>query len=411
MRFFVLTLLLAALPASAAETGSALSPAQRRIEMAEKQLQKQPSRFQAENDLAMALMARARETADSSYYPQAESAIARSLQIQPHNFDGEQAHVALLLAEHRYAQALAEAKALNQRTPDSVSVWGYMAEADGALGNYDDAAKSAQWMLTLRPGNVPGLLRAAALREDWGDLDGAADLLHKALDEAPAFETEQTAWILTGLARLNRATGQLEAADFQLARALVSFPDYYASLEELSRVRMAQHREEEAVELLQKRNLHFPSPRSLDLLGAALDGAGRTQDAQAAFSSFEQAARERVGEPDNANRELVLYYAGRGHQPAEALRIARIEIDRRHDVGTLDAYAWALYCNGQYGEARQQIDKALAVGARDVDLFRHAAAISTALGDKDTADRELKQAFQLSPECSGAGCDPRVSAR
>lgn len=412
MQVLILTLILASASAGAADTGlNPPSPALGRIETAETLLQKQPDRFQAHNSLALALISRARETADPSYYQQAESAIARSLQIQPHNFEGEQARVALLLAEHRYAEALAEAKALNRKTPDSVSIWGYVAEANEALGNYDDAARAAQWMTNLRPGNVPGLLRSAALREDWGDVEGAADLLNRALEETPAFETEQTAWILTSLARLNRLSGQLDGADSLLKRALASFPDYYASLEELSRLRMAEHRDGEAVELLHKRNFHFPSPQSLYLLATALERTGSTQEAQVVFRSFEQTARELIDRPDNANRELILYYAERGRQPSEALRIAKVEIDRRHDVGTLDAYAWALYSNGQYAEGRRQIDRAIAVGNRETELFRHAAAISTALGDKGAASRQLKQSLDLNSECAIAGCDSTMVER
>lgn len=257
MKALITALLLASTLAAGADTSPVPgSPAQRKIEMAETLLRKQPDRFQAENDLALALIARARETGDASYYAQAETAVARSLELRPQNFEGEQAHVALLLGEHKYDQALAEAKKLNLRMPDSVSVWGYMAEADEALGDYAEAARCAQWMLNLRPGNIPGLLRGAALREDWGDLEGAAELLDSALEQTPAFETEQTAQILTSLARLNRVSGKLEVADALLKRALTTFPDYYASMEELSRVRLAQHRESEIVELLQKRNVH-----------------------------------------------------------------------------------------------------------------------------------------------------------
>jgi len=388
MRFLVLALVLAtASPAIADDNGApSPSPAERRIESAKTLIQTQPDRFQAYNDLALGLISRARETGDSSCYEEAEKSIARSLQIQPHNFDGEQAHIALLLAERRYAEALAEAKALNHKTPDAVLLWGYISEADEALGDYDESARAAQWMLDLRPGNVPGLLRAAALREDWGDLEGSADLLSRALEETPAFESEQTAWILTSLARVNRMNAKLNAAESFLQRALASFPDYYAPIEELSRVRMAQHRDAEAIELIDKRNLHFPSPQSVYFLAATLEQAGRTEEAQTAFRQFEQTALAITDQPANSNRELILYYAGRGQKPAEALRVAQTEIARRHDLGTLDAYAWALYSNREYAEAQRQIERALTLGNREPDIAVHAAAIRKAAAEKGGAD-------------------------
>ncbi len=69
---------------------------------------------------------------------------------------------------------------------------------------------------------------------------------------------------------------------------------------------------------------------------AAIEGVAE------AYAEFEQQARKEIGWADNANRELIFYYADHTSRPAEALRIARVEAARRHDVHTLDAYAWAL---------------------------------------------------------------------
>ena len=59
------------------------------------------------------------------------------------------------------------------------------------------------------------------------------------------------------------------------------------------------------------------------------------------------------------------------------------------------AYAWALYANGQYSEARKQIETALAVGIRDAKMFGHAGEISLKAGDKPAAERYLRQAAEL----------------
>jgi tetratricopeptide (TPR) repeat protein len=397
MKTLVLTLILtASAVARAGETSTNLpSPAQRRIDAAKLVLQKQPSRYQAYNELAIALVRRARETGDGRYEQQAEHAIEISVRIQPQNFEGKQAHVFVLLGERKYQQALAEAQALNRATPDALLVWGYMAEAHAALGDYDEAEKAGQWMMNLRPGNVPAYLCGAALREDWGDVSGALDFLGKALQATPPLETEETAWILTAMARLNRASANLDAADGLLQQALKIFPDYYLALEESARLRMVQDRCVDALALIEKRNQNFPSLQSRYLYAEALEKAGRAAEAGAAYAQFENEARSRIDKADNDNRELVLYYAGRGHRPDEALRIAQLEFGRRHDVWTLDAYAWALYSNGKYEEARRQVEKAMAVGARDETLFYHAAAIATATGDKAAASRYLRMSAEL----------------
>jgi len=118
---------------------------------------------------------------------------------------------------------------------------------------------------------------------------------------------------------------------------------------------------------------------------------------QTAAAKYERQARDITGQPDNANRELILYYADYAHKPAEALRIARAEIARRQDIPTLDAYAWALYANGEYQQARAKLDKALKIGIRDAKLFDHAAAIAQKLKDQTAAAKYERQARELRP--------------
>jgi tetratricopeptide (TPR) repeat protein len=378
--------------------------------MARKVLQKQPNRYLAYNDLALALIRRARETADTSYYPQAQAAVENSLRIQPDNFEAGQAHVALLLAEHKYHDALEEARALNHRMPDAVLVWGYMAEADAAIGDYDQAEQAAQWMMNLRPGNLPAFLCGAALREDWGEIDGALDFLSKALQQTVPLETEESAWIMTKMARLERLAGRPDTAEPLLQQALKTFPGYYLSLEELAEVRLAQRRFPEAVELLERRNQSFPSTRSRYLAARALERAGRAAEAERTYAEFERAAHSQIEQPDNANLELTAYYTEHVHQPAEGLRIARLEMERRHDVRTLDAYAWSLYNNGQPAEARRQIEKALAVGTRDAALFYHAGVIEAASGERIAAMRYLQQSLDLDPTSEAAEAARRALA-
>jgi tetratricopeptide (TPR) repeat protein len=382
---------------AAAAQDASLSPAQLRSEAAQKVLAQQPSRFQAYNDLALAMLRRARETGDPAYFSHAQSAIESSWRIQPQNFEAGQAHVALLLAEKRYRDALDEARVLNHRMPDAVLVWGDIAEAEAALGDYSQAEEAAQWMMNLRPGNLPAYLCGAALRQDWGDLDGALDFLDKALQQTPPLETEETAWILTRMAAIQLQSGRTDPADALLRQALKTFPDYHLSLETLAKVRLAQQRYSEALESLAKLPSVAMTPSRQLLKAQILERAGRQAEAERIYADFERDARVRISEPDNANAQLVAYYVDHSHQPQEALRIARMEMEIRHDVSTLDAYAWALEANGQHEQAVRQIEKALAVGARDATLFYHAGTIEAAAGHQAESVRDWQQSLALNP--------------
>ncbi len=368
-----------------------------RITAANEAIRKDPERYQAYDDLAYNLVNLSEETSDRSDLEKAEAALAKSFAIAPKNFQGEKTHVLILLEEHEYSEALDEAKTLNRETPDDVLLWGYLADAESALGDYKDAEKAAQWMLNLRPGNVPGLLRGADLRTVWGDTDGALEFLSRALQSTPDFETGDVTAIMTKMANVHLATGQIEAAEKLDEQALNAFPDYYAALESLAHVRIAQGRGAEAVELLEKRNAASPRPESLYALAEALERAGRSDEAKRVYAEFERQAHDESGHADNANRELVFYYTDHARNPAEALRIATLEAARRHDLRTLDAYAWALYANQDYAGARAQNDRVLAAGVRDAAIFFHAGAIAEQMNDRVAATRYLEGALQLNP--------------
>jgi len=395
----LLLLMLSAVVAFAQSTGPSaevnLSPAERSMAQARKLIEKNPKDFEAYNALALALLRRARETSDVKFYAQAEETLQKAFEIAPNNFDGQRIHVWLLLGKHEFADALEAAKKLNQRMPDDVMTYGFLTDANVELGNYEDAEKAAQWMLDLKPGNMPGLTRAAYLRELFGDVEGSLESMQMAYDSTAPSEAEDAAWIVTQMAHLNLAIGKINEAEKLSQQALVMFPGYHYALGNLAKVRIQQKRYDEALELLKQRYHAAPHAENLFDLAQALQLSGKADEANQAFAEFEQQSMLESYRGDNSNHELISYYADYAHQPEKALDVAKREIARRHDVFTLDSYAWALYQNGQYSEAQKQIEAALVVGIRDAKIFRHAGEIALKSGNRPTAERYLKESVEL----------------
>jgi tetratricopeptide (TPR) repeat protein len=391
-RLAVLLLIAVASSAALSESPKAPSPAERSIAQARQLIEKNPKNFEAYNSLALALSRRARETSDVNYYAQAEDALRQSFAISPDNFDGARIHVWLLLGRHEFAAALDEAKKLNKRLPDDVMTYGFLTDANVELGNYKDAEKSAQMMLDLRPGNLPALTRAAYLRELFGDVDGSLELMNMALESTAPGEVEDRAWILTQMAHLELSAGKTTDAERYLQQSLLLFPGYHYALGTLAKVRIEQKRYDQAVQLLEQRYQAASHAENLFDLAEALQFAGRSEDAKKAFAEFEQKSLLESNRGDNSNRELIFYYADYAHQPTKSLEVAQKEFARRHDVYTLDAYAWALHVNGRNQEARKEIEEALAVGIRDPKLIKHAGEIAIAAGDRAAGEKYLRQA-------------------
>lgn len=400
-----LLLILSTATAVSAQTGSTAaeskpSPAEQNIAQAQRLIEKNPKNYEAYNALAFALSRRARETSDVRFYTQAEETLKKSLEISPDNFDGKRIGVWLLLGKHEFAAAREEALKLNKRMPDDVMVYGFLTDANVELGNYDEAERSAQLMLNLRPGNSAGVTRAAYFRELFGDVDGALELMDMALVSTGPSEVEDAAWIHAQIAHLQLSVGNLTQAETNLQQALALFPGYHYALGNLAKVRIAQKRYDDAVHLLQQRYHAAPHAENLYDLAEALRLAGRTKEAEDAFAEFEQKSLLETNRGDNSNRELIFYYADHVHEPFKALEVARRELSHRHDVYTLDAYAWALHVNGGDREARKRVEAALAVGIRDARMFRHAGEIALATGDRAAAEKYLRQAADLNADDS-----------
>jgi tetratricopeptide (TPR) repeat protein len=381
--------------AAAQNRAASLSPAERSMASARSAVAAKPSQYSGYNQLAIALSRRARETSDPKYYAQAEDALKKSFDLSPGNLEGEKIHIWLLLGRHEFPTALEAAKALNKKVPDDVLVYGFLADANAELGNYADAERAVQWMLDLRPGNLPGLTRAAYLRELFGDVDGALELMKMAYEATPPTEAEDQAWILTQMGHLEAATGRFVEAEQLLQSAISVFPKYHYALANLATIRMEQKRYADAVSLLQQLYAEAPHAENLYPLAEALEKAGRVNEAHAAFVDFEQKSLSESSRKDNSSRELVFYYADHAHDPSKALQVAQQEYAWRHDVYTLDAYAWALHVNGKNPEARKQMETALAVGIKDAKLWRHAGEIALAQGDLISAERYLREADAL----------------
>jgi tetratricopeptide (TPR) repeat protein len=359
-----------------ASAAFAATPAETAIEKAQSEIAQHPDHVPYYNALAMAYARRARETSDVQFYAKAEETLKRSFAIAPDNYEGLKTQAWLQLGRHEFAKALETATKLNQKTPDDVIVYGYLVDANVELGNYKAAVAAAQWMLDLRAGNIPGLTRAGYLRELYGNLPGALELMQMAFDSTATNETEDRAWLLTQMAHLNVVAGDLAKAEMYANGALSLFPNYHYALGTLAQIRVAQKRYDEAVTLLRQRYTAAPHAENLYALAEALELAGQKEEAAKNFVEFEKKSLAETNITDNSNHELITYYVDHAHQPAKALEVAKRELDRRQDVFTLDCYAWALAASGDYETANAEIQKAVQVGVKDPKILMHAGVIA-----------------------------------
>ena len=111
--------------------------------------------------LGLDYVEQARATVDPAYYPKAEAVLKTSLDLQPtDNFVAFAGEAALASARHDFTTALSWAQRGVAVNPYSAALFGTLGDAQTQLGMYDEAEKSIQKMIDLRPG-TPSFARGS----------------------------------------------------------------------------------------------------------------------------------------------------------------------------------------------------------------------------------------------------------
>jgi tetratricopeptide (TPR) repeat protein len=344
--------------------------------------------------LGLAYVQQARITVDPSYYPRADGALERSLSIDTaENFLAYAGLSALASARHDFAAAKAHAQRGLEINAFSAILYGALSDAEIQLGNYSAAFTAVQRMVDLSP-DTSSLTRASYTWELRGDLDRAAQLMERALSDAPTPADRSFAQYQLGDLEFN-AGRPAEALELYLA-ALEASPADVGALAGKARALAALGQVETAIETYGELVDRAPEPGYLAEYGELLEAIGRTADAEAQYEIFavtQQLFAANGVQPDGV---LALFLADHG-DPAAALIAAEAAIDQNPFLTVHDAHAWALHRNGRDEEALEAVDRALALGYRNARFHFHAGMIAHALGDEDRARSELATALEINP--------------
>jgi tetratricopeptide (TPR) repeat protein len=241
--------------------------------------------------------------------------------------------------------------------------------------------------------------RLSYLKFIAGDTSAAIGLMKTAITEGveAQLQSENLAWLYYELGEYDTQAGDAASADAAYLAALNSHPGDYRALAALAKLRANNGRYSEAIVLYQKAIAVVPMPIFIAELGDLYARQGNHQEAEKQYALVEYIGL--LGHINQVlhNRDLALFYADHDLKLAEALDLARKEIEVRRDVYTWDALAWALYKNGKLTEAANASEKAMQFGTRDSLLLFHAGMIAEGLGQRDKARSELKRALEINP--------------
>ena len=142
------------------------------IESNRQKVSRNPGDGAAAVQLADALMRAARVKGDASLAIEAEHVLRATLQHSSSDYLARRMLSVVYLSQHRFAEALTEAKAAQTLRPKDA--WNYAIAGDALLelGRYEEAFDSFDQVMEHRP-DAGAYARVAYARELQGDLDGA----------------------------------------------------------------------------------------------------------------------------------------------------------------------------------------------------------------------------------------------
>ncbi len=371
--------------------------AQQSVEFYRDAIRRKPEVTKNYVELAQMYIQEARVTANHHvYYPKAEYLLNEALNRDPNDFNAIITKASLLLTYHKFSEAkqLAE-KAISMNSYNAFS-YGVLCDALVELGEYGEAVKVCDKMLSIRP-DLRSYARAAYLRELYGDNVGAKLAMQMAGDAGVAGQ-ENRAWAFYNLGKLYLNEGKLDTAEYIFNGILKERPQYGYAISGLAQVRCAQGDFKKAIELLSKASETTPDHVFLeqlaDIYKATGDALSAEGTAKIVLKSFEQ--HEKAGW--NVDKEYALFCANHDINLDEALSHAQREFERRpKNIDALDAYAWALYKNGKANDAVPFIEQALKLNTKSSQLVYHAGMIYEAAGQTQKAVAKLQEALNINP--------------
>lgn len=375
--------------------------AQKAMEYYRDEILKRPDLVKNYIELAQLFLQEARVTGnDAEYIPKAKYLLEEALSRDPENFEAIVTKGSMLLTMHQFQEAkrLLE-KAIGQN-PHHALAYGVLCDAYVELGEYDEAVKACDKMLSIRP-DLRSYSRASYLRELHGDLRGAREAMRLACN-AGVHGQENRAWALYYLGKLFLEEGKLDTATYILNGILEERPNYAFALSGLALVKSAQGEYGEAIKLLTRAYEETPEHLFLEQLADIYRATGRIEDANAMVRKVLESFLRDEQRGWNINREYAMLCANHEINLSEALNRAKAEYDHRsNNIDVLDTYAWALCKNGRAREAVPIIERAVRLNTINSALHYRAGMIYSAAGLQQKALQFLKQSLNENPFLNG----------
>lgn len=340
--------------------------------------------------LADALIRVQRVNNDGRAVINAETQLRTFLKHNPADYDAQRMLAAVLLSQHRFREAIAQANKVSALDPRDASNYGAIGDGYIELGDYDRAFAAYDRMGQLQPG-PPAYARVAHALELRGDLAGALEYMRRAAEGSWSNDPESQAWHYSQLGDLLLQQGRLGDARREFERAAATFPDYPLAMAGFAKLKIVEGDLRGARLTYQQQLARVPTPDLAALVGDLSVALGDTSGAEQYYVMSEQIERAGWTNGPAQPQALARFLAERNLKLHEAVSLAEDAVKSRKDIFTMDTLAWSYFKIGRQADAEKAIAQARRTGSRDARILYHAAEILAAAGLRGDALAALSE--------------------
>ena len=370
-------------------------------------VKKDPEDLKQYITLATAYISEGRITGNNNYYANAAVQMLNKVTESTTGnkdlvFQALSLKSAVLLNMHQFQQALETAKKGEALNSYNSGIYGALVDANVELGNYDEAVKDCDKMISIRP-DLRSYSRASYLRQIYGQNAGAIEAMKMAVS-AGMPGAESTEWARTNLGDLYLNSGNADSASILYRTSLVYRPNYPFALIGMARVEKAKKNYDTAIAYTKSAIGILSEAAFVSLLADLYElkgDAGKAKETRNdVVSLLEEGQKEEPKDAlvqHNVSRELATAYLNAGNLD-KAMQYAKTDLGMRPDnIDANELVAWIYYLQGYTANAKIHADKMLATKTRNATTLYKAGAIYASAGDMDKGTQYMQDAMAINP--------------
>ena len=320
-------------------------------------------------NLAALFTTEARVTGEHGhYYPAALQMIERGMAQQDLTEDlrfyGLATKAGVQMSQHEFQQALETAQSAIRINGHNAMIYGVLADAYVELGDYANAIKAVDQMVSIRP-DLRSYSRVSYIRENLGRQDDAIAAMQMAVD-AGAPGSEEKAWCMLQLAGLYQRKGDVKSAQSICESIFPERPDYPFAIANLGKIMIQQGDTTGGVAMLEKACSIIPEVGFYVDLARYHKEAGHEDKVDSLRQSILTMIDDDIRSGHIMNLELGHVYADLFEDYPKAISLIQKEYNRRPDNVEVNKALAEVYTKmGDQANAELHMDKVLRLHQMD----------------------------------------------